>query len=109
MSLSGDNLNNMMDRPINLIDFVRAMKKYDFDDAQKRRLVGRFLEFKAREQGIPLSGCFELTPLCNLDCKMCYIHLESGRYGSDKLLTTEQWLSILKQVIAAGMRQATLL
>ena len=25
----------------------------------------------ARENDTPISGCFELTPLCNLDCKMC--------------------------------------
>lgn len=30
---------------------------------------------KAFEDGIPISGTFELTPRCNFDCKMCYVHL----------------------------------
>ena len=34
-----------------------------------------FLDRKAREKGIPLNGQFELTPLCNFDCRMCYTHL----------------------------------
>ena len=25
--------------------------------------------------GIPVSGIFELTPRCNLQCKMCYVRL----------------------------------
>lgn len=29
---------------------------------------------RADTQGIPLSGTFELTPRCNFNCKMCYIH-----------------------------------
>ena len=29
----------------------------------------------ARGHDTPISGDFELTPLCNLDCKMCYVHL----------------------------------
>lgn len=31
---------------------------------------------KAIENSIPLHGHFELTPRCNFNCKMCYIHLE---------------------------------
>ena len=37
----------------------------------------RFLSFKARDKAIPISGSFELTPLCNLDCKMCYVRLSA--------------------------------
>lgn len=31
---------------------------------------------KAFTDGIPISGTFELTPRCNFDCKMCYVHLK---------------------------------
>lgn len=28
---------------------------------------------KAAEQRIPLSGAFELSPVCNFSCQMCYV------------------------------------
>ena len=31
---------------------------------------------KAFAEGIPISGTFELTPRCNFNCKMCYVHLQ---------------------------------
>ena len=34
------------------------------------------IQERTREADIPYSGSFELTPLCNLDCKMCYVHLQ---------------------------------
>ena len=37
-----------------------------------------FLTYKAAQAGIPLSGTFELTARCNLDCKMCYIHKKAN-------------------------------
>jgi hypothetical protein len=30
----------------------------------------------AAQRHIPLSGAFELTPRCNLKCKMCYVRLD---------------------------------
>lgn len=57
----------------------------------------------AARKGIPLHGVFELTPLCTLDCTMCYVRLsreELERRG--KLLTTEQWLGLAEQLRAAG-------
>ena len=41
-------------------DFVNLLTKYN------------------RENDIPGVGLFELTPLCNLDCKMCYVHLQDS-------------------------------
>lgn len=33
-----------------------------------------YLHSKAAQRGTPLSGTYELTARCNLDCRMCYIH-----------------------------------
>jgi sulfatase maturation enzyme AslB (radical SAM superfamily) len=33
----------------------------------------------AAQRHIPLSGAFELTPRCNLKCKMCYVRLDKKR------------------------------
>ena len=35
--------------------------------------ISRHLHSRAARAGIPLSGTFELTPCCNLACKMCYV------------------------------------
>ena len=37
--------------------------------------VTEYLHAKAARLGIPLSGSFELTPLCNLQCRMCYVRM----------------------------------
>ena len=34
------------------------------------------IQERTREADVPYGGSFELTPLCNLDCKMCYVHLQ---------------------------------
>lgn len=69
-----------------------------------------YLQAAARERGVPLHGTFELTPLCNLNCKMCYVHLSEKQLeqSGKKLLTTEQWKHIMGQAIDAGMVNATL-
>lgn len=51
---------------------------------------------------IPVSGTFELTPLCNLDCRMCYVHLQEASVGK-RMLTGRKWMDIMKQAISKGM------
>ncbi|MBR4537621.1 MAG: radical SAM protein [Clostridia bacterium] len=63
---------------------------------------------KAREKGIPLRGLFELTPLCNLDCKMCYVHLNADQLNGGSVLSVTQWEEIMAQAHAMGMMNATL-
>jgi len=57
---------------------------------------------------VPISGSFELTPLCNLDCKMCYVHLEKDQLAGADLLTAEKWKGIMQQAVANGMMYARL-
>ena len=53
---------------------------------------------------IPVSGTFELTPRCNLSCKMCYIHITPAEQASPgRELTTEEWLAVGRQAVDAGM------
>lgn len=68
------------------------------------QLYSDYLFAKAGEQGIPLSGTFELTARCNLDCRMCYIH----KRASDVLAmarerSAEQWLETAKECQKAGL------
>ena len=65
-----------------------------------------FLE-NAMEHAIPVNAMFELTPLCNLDCKMCYVHLQDPSV-KNRLLSGDQWISIMDQAFDLGMFSALL-
>lgn len=47
----------------------------------------------------PLSGTFELSPLCNMSCQMCYIH----QFSTKKLIELKKWLEISKIAKNNGM------
>ena len=91
-----------------LIEFARLIKGQDDSGISVREQLGLFLEEKARERRIPIHGAFELTPLCNLDCKMCYVHLRDNCYEFESILSTEKWKDVIKQAYDLGMRKATL-
>ena len=67
-----------------------------------------FLDRKAREKGIPLNGQFELAPLCNFDCRMCYTHLTKEQMKGIPLLTTDQWKQLMHDAWEAGMMRVNL-
>lgn len=54
--------------------------------------------------GIPVSGIFELTPRCNLRCKMCYVRLTPGQMAPlGRELTARQWLDLAQEAKDAGL------
>ena len=67
-----------------------------------------YLDKKSREKGIPLCGQFELTPLCNFSCRMCYVHLEAEQLAGRKILPVQVWKDLMHQAWEAGMMKATL-
>ena len=77
--------------------------------APRYRAVNGYISLKARYRDIQVSGTFELTPFCNLDCKMCYVHLNQNQIkDGERLLTVDEWKTIIKQAVDAGMMFATL-
>lgn len=59
--------------------------------------------YKATLTNIPLSGAFELLPLCNMNCSMCYIRLTSEEMNKiGHIRTADEWLSIAKEMKDAG-------
>ena len=39
-------------------------------------VIASYLSDKAIKNKIPLSGTFELSPICNMDCKMCFVKMK---------------------------------
>lgn len=66
--------------------------------------VTEYLHAKAARLGIPLSGTFELTPCCNMDCKMCYVRLSKQQQQDiAPLRTTREWLELGRKARDAGL------
>lgn len=63
----------------------------------------KYLHQKARTLGFAVAATFELTPRCNFNCKMCYVHLtaqEQARRGRE--LTAAEWIAIGEQACKQG-------
>ena len=52
----------------------------------------------------PISGTFELSPLCNMDCRMCYIKMtKDEQQKKGRLRTNEEWLQLAREAKDAGL------
>lgn len=57
----------------------------------------------AAQRHVPLGGTFELTPRCNLRCKMCYIRLDKPYMdGIGRELTAAEWITLARDAAEAG-------
>ena len=67
--------------------------------------ITSYLFSKASRLTIPLSGTFELSPVCNFSCRMCYVRKTQKEVDNSerKTLTKENWISIAKQAKEQGM------
>ena len=68
-------------------------------------IVTDYLHSKAAKNKIPLMGNFELSPVCNFSCKMCYIRRtpEQVRKEGKRIRDWKEWLELGKQCKDAGM------
>ena len=63
----------------------------------------QYLCEKATINYVPINAILELTPLCNMNCDMCFVRLspeEMEQKGS--LRSTEEWISLAKEMQKAG-------
>ena len=97
-----------MEEPMNGFDLLERLQKQNGKEVQRFDDLARYLNFKAREKGIPIAGQFELTPLCNFNCKMCYVHLDSNQLSNHAVLPPDAWKKIMYQAWEAGMVEACL-
>ena len=58
----------------------------------------------AAKKRIPISGTFELTPLCNMNCRMCYIRMSEKEMNErGALRSAEDWIELGKEAASMGM------
>lgn len=93
---------------IKLVELISTLKDSGASEKKIKWSYDRFLEMKARNSKTPLHGTFELTPLCNLDCKMCYVHLSFEQFSPKNLLPVEFWKKMITEAHSSGMLYATL-
>lgn len=66
--------------------------------------ITEYLHRKASAAKIPLSGTFELTPVCNMNCKMCYVRMTRQQQESiASLRTAQEWLALAAEAKKQGM------
>ena len=67
------------------------------------------LRRRAFEEKLPFKGVFELTPRCNFNCGMCYVHLKPEEIpAAGRERTAEEWIELARQARDAGMVELTL-
>ena len=89
-------------------EYLDGLARINGKPMQSFESFSRYLEKKAREKGVPLNGQFELTPLCNFDCKMCYVHLDGDQLKGREILPVPVWKELMTQAWKAGMVKAAL-
>ena len=97
-----------MPEPIRLVDYIEKLKTNNEADQEIKNGFKKYIEIIARKNKVPLNGKFELTPLCNLDCKMCYVHLNAKQFSGNTLIPVGTWKTLIDDAHAAGMMDATL-
>lgn len=60
---------------------------------------------KASSRLVPISGTFELSPVCNFDCRMCYVRktAKEVRESERPILTLDDWRRIAREARDEGM------
>ena len=67
--------------------------------------ISDYLYRKASIKKIPLNGTFELSPVCNFSCKMCYVRktMAQLREEQKELIPWQEWLSLAEKCKEEGM------
>lgn len=66
--------------------------------------ITEFLHAKAAKNHIPLSGTFELLPVCNMSCRMCYVRMtQEEQQRVSPLHTADEWVKLAGKLKDKGM------
>lgn len=70
----------------------------------RESMISEHLHRRASKLRIPLSGTFELTPVCNMNCKMCYVRKSPKEQEAiGPLHSADEWIALAKEARDAGM------
>ncbi len=59
---------------------------------------------RASQKRLPISGSLELLPLCNLNCRMCYVRLSRQEMEQQgRIRTASEWLKIAEELRQEGV------
>lgn len=59
---------------------------------------------RAAQRLRPANGTLELTPLCTMNCRMCYVRLSRAEMEAQgRLRTAEEWIALGRQMERAGV------
>ena len=66
--------------------------------------ITEYLHAKAAHFHVPLNGTFELTPVCNMACKMCYVRMTQAQQEAiSPLRTADEWLALGREAKERGL------
>lgn len=65
--------------------------------------IEQFLCEKATVNHVPINAILELTPLCNMNCDMCFVRLSAGEMKQKgRLRSAEEWIGLGREMKEAG-------
>lgn len=81
------------------------MEQVNRSNAPSGRALTDWLYAKASQMKVPLSGTFELSPVCNFACRMCYVRKTPREVEASprKILTLEDWRRIAREGAESGL------
>lgn len=64
-----------------------------------------YMYTKAGRMGVPIGGTFELSPVCNFACRMCYVRKTAREVAESErpILTLDDWLRIAHEAREQGL------
>lgn len=70
----------------------------------KEHILSQILLKKADSVSMPIDGVFELTPICNMACKMCYVRKSKEEVEQNGgLKTVAEWVKIAEEAKQKGL------
>lgn len=63
-------------------------------------LFATYIQSKGARLGLPIAGNFELTPRCNFNCRMCYVH---QHVPIEQEMSAAEWIELGRQARDKGM------
>ncbi len=97
-----------MKEPADAFEYLEVLREQNGKQILRFDEAYRYISIKAREKGVPVSNQFELTPLCNFSCKMCYVYLDPDQMKDQQVLPVNTWKKLMHDAWEAGMILATL-